>query len=202
MTTNKKKYGGTAHVSKRAQNRAAGKHNVPFVKVNQLPAPPDEVLLPEEVTQAPKKRGRPKKVNTEVTTEEEKKVGAALSLEIPKRYVSHNESFIAFLTEIHYEAVKNYWTHVSTSEFRAQRRWLYEIIESDFPGRTRKEIYHLTSWNQIDNQVRLLNGGQSSLSRSKREFLIQLFNHVDHFVAKDDEVITHTVDSNGNTIKL
>lgn len=182
-----------------------------------------DVLKVEEVKEEPIKE------DNIVETPKDSPLVQPSSAPKPKRFATYEEAFGYFLHMINYHYILEdtssgaYSLH-RTTEGRAQRRWLKDIvlnyltsfswmstqdeegnnilvpateegIHSEIYSRHKdyfsiEEIANYTKWEVVDNELRLIAQKKSVLSRSLRDFCIKIFEWVDHFVAKEEEEIT------------
>lgn len=125
------------------------------------------------------KRGRPKKIKKEVK-EEPKQEAPKI-----KRFANYELAFGYYLKLVHYYCFA--WSDWKIAHQhlpgKVQRRWLREIFEE-------KQLE--PNWMSIYEECMLITEKKSKLSRTKRDFLDELFIWVDHFVAGDGEEVTMT----------
>lgn len=102
-----------------------------------------------------------------------------------KRFASHEEAFNYFLKYIHYYIwmwSDSYNAH-KVLPMRLQRQWLKHIF-LQISGTTKP------CWDVIIHELNLITDKKSTLSRNKRDFIDEVYNWVDHFVAKEGEPVT------------
>ncbi len=125
----------------------------------------------------------------------------------PKRFANYGESFIFFLKNVkYYNKGRDSTPAVSKLkeiilEFLKSVPWVKEgdsyRMATDKDTNTfrkfkftDKEIEDHTTWENIDFLIRMILEKKSGLSVSKREYLLYIFEYVDHFTAKDGEEVT------------
>lgn len=127
---------------------------------------------------------------------------------VVKRFANHDLAFFYFLSKINplgqvnpfnkqYQLLKQI-----AIETLSRMKWIgitpveeNGIIRNNFSD---QEIKDIITWKLIDYHVRGVISKQSYLSKTKRQFILDIFEWVDHFVAKGDEEITMTIDNLGD----
>lgn len=125
----------------------------------------------------------------------------------PKRFANYGESFIFFLKNVKYHNKGRDSTPAASKlkeiilEFLKSVPWVkeedsYRIATDKDTDTFRKfkftdkDIEDHTTWENIDFLIRMILEKKSGLSRSKREYLLYIFEYVNHFTAKDGEEVT------------
>lgn len=125
----------------------------------------------------------------------------------PKRFANYGESFIFFLKNVKYYNKRRDSTPAASKlkeiilEFLKSVHWVkeedsYRIAtdkDTDIFRRfkfTDKDIEDHTTWENIDFLIRMVLEKKSGLSRSKREYLLYIFEYVNHFTAEGGEEVT------------
>lgn len=125
----------------------------------------------------------------------------------PKRFANYGESFIFFLKNVKYSNKGRDSTPVASKlkeiilEFLKSVPWVKEgdsyrmATDKDTDTFrkykfTDKDIEDHTTWENIDFLIRMVLEKKSGLTRSKREYLLYIFEYVNHFTAEDGEEVT------------
>ena len=125
----------------------------------------------------------------------------------PKRFANYGESLIFFLKNIKYYSEGRYSTPAASKlkeiilEFLKSVLWVkegdsYRIATDKDTNTFRKfkftdrDVKNHTTWENIDFLIRMVLEKKSGLSKSKREYLLYIFEYVNHFTAKDGEEVT------------
>ena len=125
----------------------------------------------------------------------------------PKRFANYGESFIFFLKNVKYSNKGRDSTPAASKlkeiilEFLKSVPWVKEensyrmATDKDTDTFrkfkfTDKDIEDHTTWENIDFLIRMILEKKSGLSRSNREYLLYIFEYVNHFTAEDGEEVT------------
>lgn len=125
----------------------------------------------------------------------------------PKRFANYRESLIFFLENVKYYDKGRYSTPAASKlkeiilEFLKSVPWVKEedsyrmATDKDTDTFrkfkfTDKDIEDHTTWENIDFLIRMILEKKSGLSKSKREYLLYIFEYVNHFTAEDGEEVT------------
>lgn len=125
----------------------------------------------------------------------------------PKRFANYGESLIFFLKNVKYYNKRGDSTPAASKlkeiilEFLKSVPWVkeedsYRIATDKDTDTFRKfkftdkDIEDHTTWENIDFLIRMILEKKSGLSRSKREYLLYIFEYVNHFTAKGEEEVT------------
>ena len=125
----------------------------------------------------------------------------------PKRFANYGESFIFFLKNVKYYNKGRDSTPAGSKlkeiilEFLKSVPWVkegdsYRIATDKDTDTFRKfkftdkDIEDHTTWENIDFLIRMILEKKSGLPRSKREYLLYIFEYVNHFTAEDGEEVT------------
>ena len=159
-----------------------------------------------------------KKEKTETKDKEIKdapKVENNQEVKKPKRFANHDLAFAYFLKFIYMESIFNDKQKHFALPSKKQRVWMlgiahdtlyncfwkkvddkFERVESKEEDSFRRttfsneEYKNIISWDLIDYHMREVVAKTSYLTVSKRDFILEVFNWVDHFVAKEGEEVT------------
>jgi hypothetical protein len=95
-----------------------------------------------------------------------------------KRFKNYEESF------------KYYMYALAKVEPRIMRKYLRRLkdLKEEACRNPMFENSKQIDWSVIDYHIRLINEKKSTLSRSQREFVVFVFNWVDHYVTKDGKI--------------
>lgn len=125
----------------------------------------------------------------------------------PKRFATYGESFIFFLKSIKYYNKRSNSTLAASKlkkiilEFLESVPWVKEgdsyRMATDKDTNTfrkfkftDKDIEDHTTWENIDFLIRMMLEKKSGLSRSERDYLLNIFEYVNHFTAEEGEEVT------------
>lgn len=125
----------------------------------------------------------------------------------PKRFANYGESFIFFLKNVKYSNKGRDSTPAASKlkeiilEFLKSVPWVKEedsyrmATDKDTDTFrkykfTDKDIEDHTTWENIDFLIRMVLEKKSGLPRSKREYLLYIFEYVNNFTAEDGEEVT------------
>lgn len=115
-----------------------------------------------------------------------------------KRFKTYNDAFKYYLEVTNFEemAINTTFikdTSVGRNHYLKQNRWLFTLLQTLYFNKYKKrfsaneELLPFLNWETIDAEIRKVLTKTSKLSSQLREYLIDLFYWVDHFVYKEEE---------------